>query len=113
MVARIREQNVQVAAGAVWAASPRRPELQLTAGQRAGAARSTEEEFGDIIVKTGADGAAHPPTDVARIELGAGTYSLAAALNNKPAVGDRDLPGAGLERARSSPATGARKRWRS
>ena len=39
-------------------------------------------------------------------------YSLRSLLDNKPAVGDRHLPGAGLERARRSPTTSAR-RWRS
>ncbi len=55
----IREQNVQVAAGAVGAArsAGHRP---AAAHQRQGTALN-EEEFGDIIVKTGANGAGHAP----------------------------------------------------
>ena len=45
-----------------------------------------EEEFGDIIVKTGADGAVTRLRDVARIELGASEYALRSLLDNKPAV---------------------------
>ena len=59
----------------------------------------TEEEFGDIIVKTGADGEVTRLRDVARIELGAADYSLRSLLDNKSAVAIADLPGAGLQRA--------------
>jgi hydrophobe/amphiphile efflux-1 (HAE1) family protein len=45
-----------------------------------------EKEFGNIIVKTGADGAVTRLRDVARIELGPGTFGLRALLDNKPAV---------------------------
>ena len=45
-----------------------------------------EEEFGDIIVKTGADGAVTRLRDIARIELGAADYSLRSLLDNKDAV---------------------------
>ena len=50
------------------------------------AACRTTEEFGDIVVKTGADGAVTRLRDVARIELGAADYSLRSLLDNKPAV---------------------------
>ncbi len=46
----------------------------------------TEEEFGDIIVKTMPDGSVTTLKDVARIELGAGQYSLRSLLNNESAV---------------------------
>ena len=45
-----------------------------------------EEEFGDIIVKTGADGAVTRLRDIARLELGAADYSLRSLLDNKDAV---------------------------
>ena len=77
--------------------------------QRAGPA-ADEEEFGDIIVKTGADGAVTRLRDVARIELGASDYALRSLLNNKPAVAIPHLPGAGLQRDRRSRTTCAR-RW--
>ena len=62
-----------------------------------------EEQFGDIIVKTGDDGEITRLRDVARIELRRGDYALRSLLDNKPAVAHRHLPAARLQRARSSP----------
>ncbi|MBC8039697.1 MAG: efflux RND transporter permease subunit, partial [Opitutaceae bacterium] len=45
-----------------------------------------EQEFGDIIVKTGAGGELTRLKDVARIELAAGSYALRSLLNNTDAV---------------------------
>src|SRR5436853_1602671 len=81
----IREQNVQVAAGAVGQQPVRDPvnfELQINAKGRL----LSEEEFGQIIVKTGPHGEKTLLKDVARIELGASGYSLRSLLNNKTAV---------------------------
>ncbi|MEC9483190.1 MAG: efflux RND transporter permease subunit, partial [Halomonas sp.] len=47
---------------------------------------TTEEEFGDIIVKTGRDGQVTYLSDIARIELGAAEYSLRSLLDNDQAV---------------------------
>ncbi len=44
------------------------------------------EEFGNIIVKIGPNGAKTLLKDVARIQLGADSYSLRSLLNNKTAV---------------------------
>jgi hydrophobe/amphiphile efflux-1 (HAE1) family protein len=85
VVAAIREQNVQVAAGAVGqqpSSNPVDTELLINTQGRL----ATEEEFGAIIVKTGAAGERVQLRDVARIELGASGYSLRSLLNNKPAV---------------------------
>ncbi|HEY8814302.1 MAG TPA: efflux RND transporter permease subunit, partial [Candidatus Dormibacteraeota bacterium] len=73
----IREQNLQVAAGTVGAPPMNDPvAYQLTVVARG---RLTDEkEFGNIIVKTGADGAVTRLRDVARIELAAGTFGLRA-----------------------------------
>jgi multidrug efflux pump len=79
VVAAIREQNVQVAAGAVGKQPTSNP--VDTKGRL-----STEEEFGAIVVKTGANGERVQLRDVARIELGASDYALRSLLNNKPAV---------------------------
>src|SRR5258707_989709 len=46
----------------------------------------SEEEFGDIIVKAGSDGAVTRLRDIARLELGAADYSLRSLLDNKDAV---------------------------
>ncbi len=44
------------------------------------------EEFGDIIIKVGAQGEISRLKDVARLELGASTYALKSLLDNKDAV---------------------------
>src|SRR5438445_276116 len=81
----IREQNVQVAAGAVGQQPVSQPvnfELQINAKGRL----ISEEEFGQIIVKTGPRGEKTLLKDLARLELGASGYSLRSLLNNKTAV---------------------------
>src|SRR5690606_36666400 len=47
---------------------------------------SNEEQFGDIVVKTGSDGQITHLRDVARIELGADAYALRSLLDGKPAL---------------------------
>lgn len=85
VVQAIREQNLQVAAGTVGAPPMNDPvAYQLTVSAHGRLA--DENEFGNIIVKTGADGEVTRLRDVARIELGAGTFGLRALLDNKPAV---------------------------
>ena len=92
----IREQNVQVAAGAVGQPPIQNGgvnfELQLNAKGRL----LSEEEFGNIIIKTGTHGEKVVLKDVARLELGASGYSLRSLLNNKRAVAIPifQLPGA-------------------
>ena len=85
IVASIREQNVQVAAGVVGAPPNTGSPFQLSVN--ASGRLTTEEQFGDIIVKTGGDGGVTKLRDVARIELGAQQYALRSLLNNKPAIG--------------------------
>jgi multidrug efflux pump len=85
VVAAIREQNVQVAAGSVGkqpTANPVDTELLINTKGRL----VTEEEFGAIIVKVGDRGERVQLKDVARIELAASDYSLRSLLNNKNAV---------------------------
>src|SRR6185295_3772712 len=85
VVQAIREQNVQVAAGVIGVQpAPAGVEYQLSVN--ATGRLVTEEEFGNIIIKSSPDGSVTRLRDVARIELGAGTYSLRSLLNNKPAV---------------------------
>ncbi len=81
----IREQNVQIAAGAVGqqpVSSPVNFEMQVNAKGRL----ITPEEFGKIIVKTGPHGEKTVLKDVARVELSAGSYALRSLLDNKTAV---------------------------
>ncbi|WP_312977225.1 efflux RND transporter permease subunit [Stutzerimonas nitrititolerans] len=84
VVAAIREQNVQVSAGQIGAEPIENSDfLYLINAQ--GRLRS-EQEFGDIVLKSGADGELVQLRDVARIELGAGDYTLRAKLDDNPAV---------------------------
>ena len=84
VVRAIRQENVQAAAGIVGA-SPGVDKVDLQLSVNAQGRLQTEEEFGDIIVKS--EGSAVTRLrDVARIELGASDYALRSLLDNKPAV---------------------------
>jgi len=81
----VREQNAQVSAGQLGA--PPTPEasdflLSINAQGRL----VSEEEFGDVVVATGAGGEITRLRDVARLELGASEYALRSLLDNKQAV---------------------------
>jgi hydrophobe/amphiphile efflux-1 (HAE1) family protein/NodT family efflux transporter outer membrane factor (OMF) lipoprotein len=85
VVAAIREQNVQVAGGVIGQQPLNNPvnfEMQVNVKGRL----ISEEEFGNVIVKTGPNGEKTLLKDIARIELGAGSYGLHSLLNNKTAV---------------------------
>ncbi|PMR76460.1 efflux RND transporter permease subunit [Billgrantia endophytica] len=85
ILAAIREQNVQVSAGQLGA--PPTPEASdFLISINAQGRLTSEEEFGDIIVRAGSDGQVTYLSDVARIELGAAEYSLRSLLDNQQAV---------------------------
>ena len=84
VVASIREQNVQVAAGVVGQGPSKDADFQLTVNTQG--RLSNVEEFGDIVVKAGEDGAVTRLKDVARLEMGSSSYALRSLLNNKSAV---------------------------
>ena len=91
----VREQNAQVSAGQIGAEpNPGRSEFLVSINAQ-GRLR-TEEEFGNIVVKSGADGELVRLADVARVELGAGDYTLRARLDNSDsvAIGIFESPGA-------------------
>jgi multidrug efflux pump len=81
----IREQNVQVAAGVIGA-PPMPVPVDYQLSVNAHGRLLDEQEFGNVIVKTGAGGETTRLRDVARIELAAGDYALRSMLNNKDAV---------------------------
>jgi multidrug efflux pump len=85
VVRAIREQNVQVAAGVVGG-PPAAPDADFQLSVNASGRLVTEEQFGDIIVKTAPDGGITHLRDLSRIELGASDYALRSLLNNKQAV---------------------------
>ncbi|MDN4055258.1 efflux RND transporter permease subunit [Massilia sp. YIM B02763] len=80
----IREQNVQVAAGVVGQGPSKNADFQLTVNTQGRLA--SVEEFGNIVVKTNADGATTLLKDVARLEMGSNSYALRSLLDNKSAV---------------------------
>ena len=84
IIAAIREQNQQAAAGSLGAQPTGSSEFQWLINVRGRLV--DEEEFGDIIIKVGDAGEIIRLKDVARIELGASSYALRALLNNQPAV---------------------------
>jgi hydrophobe/amphiphile efflux-1 (HAE1) family protein len=85
VVQAIREQNVQVAAGVVGA-PPMTDGVEFQLSVNAQGRLVTEEEFGQVILKTDPDGTITRLNDVARIELGTAEYALRSLLNNQPAV---------------------------
>ncbi|KGD90180.1 transporter [Achromobacter sp. RTa] len=94
VVAALREQNVQVAAGSVGQQPDTSAAFQITVNTL-GRLASTEQ-FGDIIVKTGADGQVTRLRDVARVSLGADAYTLRSLLDGEsaPALQIIQSPGA-------------------
>jgi multidrug efflux pump len=86
VVTAIQEQNVQVAAGIIG--QPPVPKgataFQYTVSTQGRLA--DEKEFGDIIIKTGADGQVTRVRDVARVELAARDYTVNSQLGGKPAT---------------------------
>ena len=90
----VREQNVQVAAG-VFGQPPQAEGNLFQFTARTQGRLVTEEQFGDIIIKTGAAGQVTRLRDVARVELGAKTYSMDSYLDGQPAsgIGIFQLPG--------------------
>ncbi|WP_275785424.1 efflux RND transporter permease subunit [Pararhizobium gei] len=85
VVNEIRAQNIQAAAGVIGS-SPNLDGVDLQLSVNAQGRLQSEEEFGEIIIKTSPTGAITRLRDVSRIELGSAEYSLRSLLNNKQAV---------------------------
>ena len=94
VVGAMREQNVQVSAGQLGA-EPIEDSDFLTLINAQGRLE-TVEEFGDIVLKRGESGEILRLADVARLEMGAGDYTLRSQLdsNNAVGVGIFQAPGA-------------------
>jgi multidrug efflux pump len=86
VIAAIREQNAQVAAGTVGAPpAPKGTEFQLAVNTQGRLV--SEDQFADIIVRSEpATGGLIRVRDLGRVELSAGSYSLRSLLNNKEAA---------------------------
>ena len=86
VVTAMQEQNVQVSAGQLGAEPLKKQSDFLLSINTAGRLEN-EQQFGNIILKTSSDGSLVRLRDVARIEMGSGSYALRSQLNNKDAVG--------------------------
>jgi multidrug efflux pump len=84
IVAAIREQNQQAAAGSLGAQPSGDSDFQLLINVKGRLANV--EEFENIIIKVGEQGQITRLKDVARVELGASTYALRSMLDNKDAA---------------------------
>ena len=84
IVAAIRRQNVEVAAG-LFGQSPQPADNQFQLAVVTKGRLVKPEEFGDIVLKAQAEGQITRLRDVARIELGAADYSIDSRLNGQPA----------------------------
>jgi hydrophobe/amphiphile efflux-1 (HAE1) family protein len=95
VLAAVREQNVQVAAGQIGG-QPSLPGTQFQYIVNAQGRLQTEQEFEGIVVKNGANGETTYLRDVARLELGPDNYALRSMLDGGPAVAIPvfQLPGA-------------------
>ena len=85
VVGAIREQNIQVSAGAIGASpQPAGKSVQYLVNARG--RLETPEEFGEIVLSSSAEGAPVRLKDVARVELGASNYALNSMLDNSDAA---------------------------
>jgi multidrug efflux pump len=82
----IRAQNAQVSSGTIG-------DLPIVPGQAISATvvvngqLTSEQQFGDIVLRANTDGSTVRLRDVARIELGGQNYGTSARLNGKPSTG--------------------------
>jgi multidrug efflux pump len=85
VVQALREQNVQVAAGQVGA-PPATGKTDFQIAINTQGRLSSEEEFGNVVVRAGPNGQISHLRDVARVELGSDNYALRSYLDDKEAV---------------------------
>ncbi len=86
VTAAIEAQNTQVSAGQLGA-QPARGGQQLNATVTARSRLQTPEQFRNIILKSTSDGSLVRLNDVARVELGAESYTSSSSYNGMPAAG--------------------------
>ncbi|PEQ13706.1 multidrug efflux RND transporter permease [Novosphingobium sp. PC22D] len=86
VIAAIRAQNTEVAAGEVGGV-PAPADQALNATLTAQSLMQTPEEFEGIVLKTLTDGSSVRIRDVARVEIGAASYAVVSRLNRHPGAG--------------------------
>jgi hypothetical protein len=99
IIGAIREQNVQVSAGTIG--GPPHPDSAMQFSINAQGRLNTVEEFGEIVLKAGADG------EITRLKRRRAHRARRQQLHDQFAAeqperrGDRDLPGAGRQHHRA------------
>ena len=86
VVEALREQNVQVAAGSVGDA-PAAPDQTYQISVRAEGRLTEIDEFEQVVLKSGADGALVRVQDVGRVELGAENYASSLRFEGSDSIG--------------------------
>jgi multidrug efflux pump len=86
VLAAVREQNVQVAAGKIGA-DPAPAGQGFTASVTAASRFDSPEQFADIILRSNPDGSTVRLRDVARIEFGAESYARSVHVDGRPIAG--------------------------
>ncbi len=84
--AAVQAQNTQVSAGEIGGL-PSTKEQALNATVTAQSRLSTPEQFGNVILRSTQGGGVVKLSDVARVEIGADSYSTISRMNGKPASG--------------------------
>src|SRR6056297_952904 len=95
VIAAVKEQNVQVAAGRIGQApSPKNQDFQYVINAKGRLKKA--EQFGNIIIKTGQDGRITRLKDIGRIELGSQAYGMKSKYKAKETalIAIYQLPGA-------------------
>lgn len=103
VTAAISSQNIEVSAGSVGAppsATAQQFEYTLTSRGRLDDA----DEFGNIVIRTGSDGAILRLRDIAKIDLGSSSYSMVSNVSGEDAglIGIYQLPGANAMKVAST-----------
>ena len=81
----VKSQNIQASIGEIGSA-PSRKDTAVVLSLMAKGLLNTVEDFENIILATSSNGGIVRIKDVARVELGADTYSMNADYDNSPAV---------------------------
>jgi HAE1 family hydrophobic/amphiphilic exporter-1 len=84
IVESIRSQSV-IVPGGKFGAEPAPPGTEFTYTVRLPDRLQSEEEFGEVVVRTTETGSQVKIKDIARVELGVETYNMFARMNNKDA----------------------------
>ncbi|MGI6854189.1 multidrug efflux RND transporter permease subunit [Mesorhizobium sp. 1B3] len=85
VLAAIRAQNAQVAAGRIGA-EPSPAENQISATVLVRGQLRSPEEFGSIVLRANPDGSLVRLRDVARVEIGGESYNFASRLDGQPSA---------------------------